>query len=272
MLKRSVGSIFYFLLFTFYFISCSPNNVTEDKSIGKVFDENHVTGSFGLFDNGQGHFTIYNLSRFRDSAYLPASTFKIANALIALKTGRVFDEKAIIKWDGITRERTEWNKDLSLDSAFRLSAVPHFQEIARRIGKDTMQIWLDSLGYGNKKIGNRVDSFWLNNTLKITADEQLGLVKRLYFEQLAIDKRPQRIVRKMMLQQSNANYQLSYKTGLGYRENGNAIGWIVGWIEENKHPYFFVLNIEGDHNMNKDLRLQMLEKILRQQGFYEGKK
>ena len=36
-----------------------------------------------------------------------------------------------------------------------------------------------------------------------------------------------------------------------YRENGHALGWVVGWIEENQHPYFFVLNIESpDHNFD----------------------
>ena len=50
-------------------------------------------------------------------------------------------------------------------------------------------------------------------------------------------KRTQRIVRQVMLRQSNANYALSYKTGLGYRENGNAIGWVTGWVVENNHPY-----------------------------------
>ena len=57
--------------------ACSPNNVTDDNSLQKYFDENKVTGCFGLFDNAQGHFTIYNRKRLRDSVYLPASTFKI---------------------------------------------------------------------------------------------------------------------------------------------------------------------------------------------------
>ena len=48
-----------------------------------------------------------------------------------------------------------------------------------------------------------------------------------------------------MQQENNANYRLSYKTGWGFRENGNAIGWVAGWIEENVHVYPFVLNIEG---------------------------
>jgi beta-lactamase class D len=67
-------------------------------------------------------------------------------------------------------------------------------------------------------IHNDIDSFWLNNNIKITADEQLGLVKRLYFEQLPFQKRAQQIVKNVMLQEDNANYKLSYKTGWGFRE------------------------------------------------------
>ena len=48
-----------------------------------------------------------------------------------------------------------------------------------------------------------------------------------------------------MLFENNANYRLGYKTGWGFNEKGHTIGWIVGWIEENQHPYFFVLNIES---------------------------
>jgi beta-lactamase class D len=272
MKTRSVLYYFYFLLFTFYFVGCSPNNVTVDDSLEKYFKEKNVIGTFGMFDNGQGHFTIYNLSRFKDSSYLPASTFKIVNSLIALKTGRIANEKTVIKWDGVERRNVEWNRDLSITEAFKVSSVGHFQEIARRIGRDTMQMWLDSLHYGNKKIGGSVDSFWLNNSLKITPDEQLGLVKKLYFEQLPMDKRPQRLVRQMMIQENNANYQLAYKTGYGFRENGNSIGWMVGWIEENRHPYFFVLNIEGDPNVPLDTRKEILTNILKKQGFFEGKK
>jgi beta-lactamase class D len=76
-----------------------------------------------------------------------------------------------------------------------------------------------------------------------------------------------------MLQESNANYQLSYKTGWGYTENGNSLGWMVGWIEENVHVYFFVLNIEGPHNMDMvAVRMNILKGILKHQGFMQGKK
>lgn len=264
---------------TFLMTACSPNNVKIDNSLKIYFDERQVTGSFGMFDNGSGKFVVYNLSRFKDSAYTPASTFKIVNALIGIESGRIVNEKMVIKWDGVVRKfpngdtAAAWNKDLTMEEAFKVSAVPYYQEIARRIGKDTMQHWLDSLSYGNRKIGEKPDTFWLDNTLKITADEELGLVKRLYFGQLPFQKRTQDIVKKIMLQESNANYKLSYKTGWGYTENGNALGWVAGWIEENNHPYFFVLNVEEkpDTQMTA-LRLDLLKAILKQQGFFEGKR
>jgi beta-lactamase class D len=83
----------------------------------------------------------------------------------------------------------------------------------------------------------------------------------------------QDVVKDVMLQEANSNYQLSYKTGWGYRENGNSVGWIVGWEEENKHPYFFVLQINGPHEMDmKNIRINILKNILSHYGFFNGKK
>jgi beta-lactamase class D len=82
---------------------CSANNVNTDNSLEKYFTENKVEGCFALLDNGTGQFTVYNLSRYRDSAYLPASTFKIVSSLIGLQTGKISNDSMIIKWDGIDR-------------------------------------------------------------------------------------------------------------------------------------------------------------------------
>lgn len=263
------------IIITVLFISCNSNNVTESPALEKFFTENNVKGTFAIMDNGTGQFTIYNLSRYRDSTYLPASTFKIVNSLIGFQTGVISNDSMIIKWDSIKRPVDAWNKDLNWYNAFRVSAVPYFQEVARRIGKDTMQLWLDSLSYGSKKINTRVDSFWLDNSLTITPDEELGLVKRLYFNQLPFFTTYQDKVKKAMLFENNSNYQLSYKTGWsGWDEKRKRhIGWMVGWIVENEHPYFFVLNIESaaqDFDMVK-VRLKLLKEILDYLGFMKGK-
>jgi len=265
----------YILLFLVIgFAACSPNNVTIDNNLKKFFDGNHVSGTFGIYNNASGQFTIYNLSRFRDSAYLPASTFKIVNSLIGLETGKIRDKNMVIKWDGVKRDINEWNQDLTMSEAFKVSSVPYYQEVARRIGKDTMQFWLDTLGYASrykKAVINKIDTFWLDNSVKITADEQLGLVRKLYFDQLPFQKRSMREVKEVMVMEKNSNYTLSYKTGWGFLENGNVLGWVVGWVEENRHPYFFALNLDGAHDTMPVVRMNILKGILKQLGYLQGK-
>ncbi|MEJ7768516.1 MAG: penicillin-binding transpeptidase domain-containing protein [Chitinophagaceae bacterium] len=271
--------IYIFTFFSMALLGCSPNNVTQDKSLQKFFGERDLIGCFGLYDNGQGNFMIYNLARYRDSAYLPASTFKIVNSLIGIQTGKVMDSSTVIPWDGIVRNIKEWNRNLTMKQAFNASAVPWYQELARRIGKDTMQKWLDSLGYAavtdkGRAVISQIDTFWLDNSIRITADEQLGLVKRLYFDQLPFFTRTQQIVKRMMLQEENPLYRLSYKTGWGHSANGHSLGWVTGWIEENKHLYFFVLQVESADPAYDvpAAQIPILKKILSHYGFMEGKK
>lgn len=266
---------FCFLLFS----SCTVNKAKNDDSLKKYFDENKVDGCFTMLDNATGEITVYNM-KLDTMRFSPASTFKIVNSLIGLQTGVILDENMQIKWDGKTRfypngdTATGWNKDMNMTEAFKASAVPYYQEVARRIGKDSMQQWIDSIGYGNKNIGGPVDSFWLNGKLKISPDEQLGLVKRLYFDQLPFRKSVHQQVKDVMLQENNTAYKLSYKTGWGFGEDGNALGWMTGWIEENNHVYFFVTFIKAPAREidMQTVRMNITRAILKQYGFFEGKK
>jgi len=264
------SALFYLVLLV---VSCSPKNFTEEESLKKFFDENNTQGCFALYNNATNNFIIYNLKRYRDSSYLPASTFKIVNSLIGLQEGKIVNDSMVIKWDGVKRPIESWNKDLTMYEAFRVSCVPYYQEVARRIGKERMQFWLDSISYGSKKITTAIDSFWLDNSLKITPDEELGLMKKLYFNQLPFFQSNQEIVKRAMLFENNSNYRLAYKTGWGKTEKGNHLAWIVGWVEENNHPYFFVLNFESaDPDADiPSIRMNILKKILDQLGFLKGK-
>lgn len=269
MMRATLAVIFLLVL-----AGCAPNNVKVDESLAPYFKETQTDGCFGLFDNRSGEFTIYNLARYRDSSFSPASTFKIVNSLIGLQTGVITNDSMVIKWDGVQRPVEEWNQDLSMYRAFRYSAVPYYQEVARRIGHDRMKLWVDSLHYGNGDISGPIDSFWLNNHLKITPDEQLGLAKRLYFDELPFFKSYQKTVKTAMLMEDKPAYKLYYKTGLGEKENGHPIAWMLGWVEENGHPYPFVLNLESA-DADADLiviRQKILKEILTHLGFLQGKK
>lgn len=271
--------IFIQCIALFFLAGCTANQAKIDGSLKKYFDAKNVDGCFAFLDNSNGKITVYNFAM--DTArFLPASTFKMVNGLIALETGVATSENMIIKWNGHKanypngKEATDWNKDLTFKEAFKVSAVPYFQELARQIGKDTMQLWLDSLGYGTKKIKGPLDSFWLNNSLKISPDEQLGFIKKLYFEQLPFRKSVQQTITGLMLQEDNTTYKLSYKTGWGFDEKNNSIGWLTGWIEENRHVYFFVTLLKSpDKNYDMSLaRLSVTKDILKSYGFFEGKK
>ncbi len=266
-----------FLIFNFSLLiivsSCSVNKAKIDNSLKKHFDENKVDGCFTMYDNATGDVLVYNM-KLDTTSFSPASTFKIINSLIGLQTGAIENDTMLIKWDGVPRWNTDWNKDMGMKEAFKVSCVPYYQEVARRIGKDTMQRWIDSVGYGNRKTSGPIDSFWLNNTLKISPDEQLGLMKRLYFDKLPFRKSVHEMVRNVMLQEQNTAYKLSYKTGWGFQEDGNAIGWVTGWIEENNHVYFFVTFVKAPQKEidMKTIRMNITKGILKQLGFLEGKK
>jgi beta-lactamase class D len=265
--------LFFFLFVTLnIFSSCSVNKAKIDNSLKKYFDSAKVNGCFSMFNNASGAVTVYNIS-LDTQRFLPASTFEIVTTFIGIETGKITDEKMVIPWDHVQRWNADWNQDLTMEQAFKLSAMPYYQEVARRIGKDTMQYWIDTLKYGNMNISGPIDSFWLNNKLKISPDEQLGLVKRLYFDQLPFQKRSQQVVRDVMLMENNTLYKLSYKTGLGYDETQNTIGWLVGWIEENRHVYFFVTLIKTPNkNIDPNARLTITKGILRELGFFKGEK
>jgi len=265
--------LFWLGVVTITLSACSINSAKIDKELGKYFTTRNVEGTFTLLNNITGKVTVYNMS-MDTMRFSPASTFKIFNSLVGLETGVITNDSMVIKWDGKRRPVKEWNRSMDMREAFKVSNVPYFQEVARRIGADTMKMWIDSLGYGNRNIDGPIDSFWLNNTLKISPDEQLGFIKKLYFDQLPFRKSVQETVRQVMLQEDNTAYKLSYKTGLGEDEAGNTIGWVAGWIEENNHPYFFVTLVRGEGVVEDmaSIRLNITRDILKHYGFFEGKK
>jgi beta-lactamase class D len=244
------------LFISFLFTACSTNNVTVDSSLQKYFDSAGVKGTFGLYDNGQGHFTIFNLARFRDSAYPPGSTFDILQSLVAIQTGAAANENSPL---------------LQPDPAGPAAASIR---LAGAVGKDSLKKWVDSLRYGNKDISEFTDSSHPAGRLTITADEQMGLIKKLYFDQLPFFQRTQKIVRSLLQKEENSNYRLVYKAGIGKDAGGKTTAWIMGWEEENKHPYFFVLNFEpADAQADfSALGLQLVKNILGPMGFFAGKK
>src|SRR5688572_20588385 len=118
-----------------------------------VFSDAGVEGTFVLHRVATDTVTVVHPD-LAAQRYLPASTFKIPNALIALETGVVTADRSTLPWDGTVHPRRPgWNRDHDLGSAIRESALWYFQEIARRVGKSRMTRLVRAFGYGNQKVG-----------------------------------------------------------------------------------------------------------------------
>jgi beta-lactamase class D len=240
-------------------------NVAQQIDFKHHFQELEVEGSILIQDLNQNRIYQYNPQR-NTTAFLPASTFKILNSLISLETDVIPNELAILTWDGVTREIPEWNRDLNMKEAFKLSAVWFYQVLARRVGYDRMQEKVNQIGYGNSNIGSPedIDKFWLEGELRITPQEQIQFLRRFYNNDLPFSERSLDIVKDIMIVEATPNYTLRVKTGLvGFPPMENTrISWYVGYLEQNDNVYFFATNIDIRSEDDADKREQLTRRCL----------
>lgn len=250
------------ILLSLVIFSCSPNNVEKDNMPEKFFKEKNLTGSFALLHNANKSFKIYNLSDYKDSAYIPGTAFNIVNGLIAIENGTITDENSQLAVSDTTTSTLKTAVDKN---------APFFDSLSVKTGKDKMQFWLDSLHYGNLKVNNLTD-FWNDGSLTITADEQLGLVTGLHFSSLPLQKRTQAAVNGLLHREANSKYTLGYNKGIAPHAGGY-VAHINGWIIENKHVYFFSQTTKSaDSTSLMQNSETLLRSILKEYGYFEGKK
>lgn len=230
-----------------------------------VFKEIGTDGTFVMLEQKRGRFTVVNGAR-HTKAYLPASTFKIANALIALETGVVKDaDHPVFKWDGIKRDIEAWNKDHTLRTAFKASAVWVFQEIARQVTGTRMRVYVSQFGYGNRDIGGNEDSFWLDGKLRISALQEVEFLERVYIGKLPVNPKNTEILKDIMFMEKIGNATLRGKTGW-IPSGDNKIGWFVGWVERGDETYIFALNLDPNEEKLVSARIAIAKALLAQLG------
>jgi beta-lactamase class D len=224
-----------------------------------------VTGTFVLHEPAANRLLAFNESRAAER-FLPASTFKIPNALIGLETGAVADEHEVFRWDGKPRRFDAWERDHTLPTAMRDSVVWVFQAIARRVGKPAMGEWLDRLEYGNRDMTGGVDLFWLQGGLRISALEQVEFLRKLGEGRLPVTARSRRIVREAMLSERCGDAVILGKTGTAMVAK-DGIAWWVGWVERGGEPVaYFALNYRTSEETPRRARFEIGHAILEEAG------
>lgn len=240
----------------------SPAADTERPDLARLFEARGVEGCF-VARTPEGVVRV-NAARAAQR-YRPASTFKILNALVALESGVALDTGKVLLWDGVKREVPLWNSDLSMNEAFRSSAVWYFVEIGKQNGRERLGKAMREVGYGNADASGS-DQFWLDGPLRISADEQAVFMERLVRGEVPFVARHRAMVARMMLLEEGASpkaggvngagdalvggangsggrWALYAKTGLARLGGGPGeaeenfvdmpVGWLVGWVERD---------------------------------------
>ena len=221
-----------------------PRNEIRD-SLAKRFVDAGAVGTFVGY-KVDDYMIIASDTVRSGEGKLPASTFKVPNSLIAMETGVVQDpDKDVFPWDGVKRPMEAWNKDHTLRSAIAASAVPVYQEIARRIGQERMQKYVDLFEYGNRDIGGGIDQFWLTGNLRIDPIEQIDFLDRLRRKALPISQRSQDLVCDILPVTKVGDAVIRAKSGLvSAKGDEPSLGWMVGWAEKGGASTVFALNVD----------------------------
>lgn len=229
---------------------------TKELHIEQLFDGRDGTMVLKNLKNNQMY--VYNRER-SEERFTPESTFKVPNSLIGLETGAVRDEYEVKRWDGVIREFESWNRDHTLASAIRESAIWFYQDMARDIGVTNMEKFVNQIGYGNRDISGGIDEFWLDSTLEISAIEQVEFIESLVEEDLPFTEKNQKTVKRIMIQDEQDEYTLHGKTGTRLSDMG--LGWYVGFIETEKETWVFAVNLDGSGTVAKKITMETLKEM-----------
>lgn len=247
------------LLFLFVFLLSCPlaqaSEWKESPEVAAVFAGAKVQGTFVLYDVETDTLAVYNRER-AETRFVPASTFKIPNTLIGLSVGAVRDVDEILPYGGKPQAVKAWEHDMGLREAIKISNVPIYQELARRIGLEHMRTEVARLHYGNAEIGTVVDRFWLDGPLRISAVEQVRFLARLTVKELPVSAEAQTAVRDILLVEQTPEWALFAKTGLALSVSP-PVGWWVGWVEKSGRVYVFALNMDIGPDSSPAVRIEL---------------
>ena len=125
-------------------------------------------------------------------------------------------------------------------------------------------MWMDKVPYGNADTTGGIPGFWQTGGLKITADEQIAFLRRLYEHKLPFSAENAERVKGMLTLKDTSGYSLKGKTGWAEQDNQD-IGWFIGYVETKEDTYFFANCIQSADPGNpyfENARVDIVNKIL----------
>ncbi|NDC40882.1 MAG: hypothetical protein EBZ77_04920 [Chitinophagia bacterium] len=277
------------LLITFGLASCRDVRIKEHKEWGALLEQTKVTdGCLIIKDQNHESVHYYNLKGCSARQQLGETIF-ILSSVIALEKAIAVNDDYTLGGDS-TATDTALRHPVNLRTALATSNHSFYMQLNAHIGANTFRKYIDTIKYGNREPGNDMSSIDLA-PLKITADEQLGFIKRLYFSELPCTDRSQRIVKTMLLKSRDTSISLYYQSayvkdsatgktrfaivGISeFTQRGKEKAESLNKSDERSYPYFFSGNwIFDDQQLSKsdmeNRSVALVNAVLKQYGAYD---
>lgn len=239
----------------------------EDKDIAALFAKEGIEGTIVIASLDGTREFVHNEARSTQRLAV-ASTFKILNTLIALEEGVIAGKDAVFVWDGKTYEFPDWNRNQTLESAFKVSCVWCFQELARRVGVEKYRAHLRQIGYGELHEPFEGTTFWLDGSLTISAKEQVEFLRKILLRSLPFKASSYDTLGEIMRVEQTPAYTFRAKTGWAVRVTPQ-VGWYVGYSETAKETWLFATNLTVRSEKDLPLRQQLTRSSLQVKGILE---
>ena len=185
----------------------------------------------------------------RSTPLSSCSTFKVPHTAMLLESGdRAQRDRRRAALQSGVQQPAPWHR-FDLSGAFKASALWYYRAQARRLGIDAEARYVRLLGYGNMDTRGGLDGpngpFWVDGSLRISADEQVQFLERLHDGRLECATHQCADARDHAGRGDAAMALVCQDRRLPPRGEQTS-NWYVGFVEKGAATYYFALQIGAD--------------------------
>lgn len=209
--------------------------------------------------------------------FAPASTFKIALAVMGYDTG-ILEDATHPQWnfqEGDVDSIPQWRRPQTPTTWIKYSCVWFSQKLTRRLGMEKIKAYLAAFAYGNQDMfgdkgkNNGLTRAWLSSSLQISPQEQSIFLGKLTRGELPVSEEAQQKVRELLfIEALPERWSLYGKTDSGSLLNADGtqdtkrqIGWFVGWLQKEERRVVFVTVIQDEEMRDTYAGLRAKERV-----------
>ncbi|MCS6765065.1 MAG: class D beta-lactamase [Candidatus Protistobacter heckmanni] len=191
-----------------------------------------------------------------DQRITPASTFKLALALMGYDAGYLVDEHLprLPFHEGYADWMPNWKQPVDPAAWLRDSVVWYSQRLTEWLGMERFQRYAGAFHYGNADVSgdkgknNGLTRAWLSSSLRISPLEQAAFLRKLARCELPVSARAFDMTERIGdMGVSVSGWRIHGKTGSGNAIKADGapdadrkVGWFVGWARKDERTLVFV--------------------------------